>query len=81
MGFPGGAMLKNPAANKGDVGLIPWSEKSPGVESGNLFQYSCMENFLDRGAWWATNHMVGKESDMTGQLSTASLNEVIRVEL
>ena len=58
MCFPGGTMLKNPPANAGDVGLIPWSEKSPGVENGNLFQYSCMENLLDRGAWRATNHMI-----------------------
>ena len=35
----------------------------------NLFQYSCLENSMDRGAWWATGHGVTKESDTTEQLS------------
>ena len=50
-------MVKNPPADTGDtkdMGLIPGSERSPGVENGNLLQYSYLENFMDRGAWWAT---------------------------
>ena len=53
MGFPGGSTIKNPSANAGDVGSIPGSGRSPGEGNGNLFQYSCLENFMDRGAWQA----------------------------
>ena len=57
-------MLKNPPANTGDTrdaGLIfPGLEKSPGVGKGNPFQYSCLENPMDRGAWWAVVHGVAK---------------------
>ena len=52
-------MVKNPPANAGgagDVGSIPGSGRSPGGGNGNLFQYSCLENSTDRGAWWATVH-------------------------
>ena len=52
-------MEKNPSANAGDiidVGLIPESERSPGEENSNLFQYSCMENPMDREAWQAAVH-------------------------
>ena len=44
-------MVKNLPANARDVGLIPGSERSTGVENGNLLQYSCLENPLDREAW------------------------------
>ena len=61
--FPGGAVVKNPPANAGDTrdtGLIPGSKRSPGEGNDNPFQYSCLENFMDRGAWWATVHGVTK---------------------
>ena len=58
-------MVKNLPANAGDAGSIPESEKSPGEGSGNPFQYSCLGNSMDRGAWKATAHGVNKESDMT----------------
>ena len=51
-------MVKNLLANAGDVGLIPGLGRSPGVENGNLLQYSCLENSMDRGARWATVHRV-----------------------
>ena len=54
MGFPGSAMVKNPPANAGNTGLIPGSERFPVGGNGNPFQYSCLENPMDRGAWWAT---------------------------
>ena len=38
----------------GDPGLIPGSERSPGEGNDNPFQYSCLENHMERGAWWAT---------------------------
>ena len=58
--------VKNPSANAGDVrdvGLIPGSGRSPGRGHGNPLEYSCLENPMDRGAWWATVHGVSKESD------------------
>ena len=60
-------MVKNPPANAGDlrdVGPIPGLGRSPGEENGNPHQYSCIENPMDRGAWWATVHGV-TESDKT----------------
>ena len=61
-------MVKNMPASAGDirdVGLIPGLGRSPGGGHGNPFQYSCLENPLDRGAWQATIHRVA-ESDMIG---------------
>ena len=63
MGFPGGAVVKNQPANAGDardMGSIPESGKSPAVGNGNPLQYSCLENSMDRGAWWATVQEVTK---------------------
>jgi len=65
MGFPGDSEVKNLLVNSEDKGLIPGSDRSPGEGNGNLFQYSCLGNPKDRGAWWATLHGVAKESDMT----------------
>ena len=57
-GFLGGSVVKNLPANAGDVGSIPGLGRSPGVGNGNPLQYSCLENFMDRGVWWATVHGV-----------------------
>ena len=65
MGFHGGSVVKNPSAIVGDMGSIPGSGKSPGEGNGKLLQYSCLENSMDRGVWWATVHGITKESDMT----------------
>ena len=54
VGFPGGSDGKESAAHAGDLGLIPGSGRSPGERNGNPFQYSCLENPMDRGARWAT---------------------------
>ena len=59
-GFPGGSVVKNLPANEGDAGSISGSERSHGVGNGNPLQYSCLENLMDRGAWWATVHRVAK---------------------
>ena len=59
-------MVKNPPANAGDVrdtGSIPGLGRSPGGGHGNALQYSCRENPLDRGAWWATARWGRKELD------------------
>ena len=56
-GFPGSIVLKNPPANAEDArdtGLIPGLGRSPGVGNGNPLQYSCLENSMDKEAWWAT---------------------------
>ena len=62
-------MVKNPSVNAGDIrdaNLIPGWGRSPGGGHGNLLQYSCLENPVDRGAWWATySPRDCKESDMT----------------
>ena len=56
-------MVKNPPANAGDIrdaGSIPESGRSLGGGHGNPLQYSCLENPMDRGVWWATVHGVAK---------------------
>ena len=60
MGFPGGSVVKNPPAIAGDQGSIPGSGRSPGEGNGNPLQYSCLENPMERGAWWAAVHGVTK---------------------
>ena len=50
MGFLGGSMVKNPAANAGDTGSIPGSERFLGEGNGNPLQYSCLKNSMDRRA-------------------------------
>ena len=52
--------VKNPPANAGDAGSIPGLGTSPGEGNGYPLQYSCLENPMDRGAWWATVHRVAK---------------------
>ena len=53
---------KSSVLDSGDVRSIPGSGRSRGVRNGNPLQYSCLENPMDRGAWWATVHGVIKES-------------------
>ena len=67
-GFPGGSVVKNPLANArgtGNTGSISWLGRMLGEENGNPLRCSCLENPMDRGAWWATVYEVAKESDMT----------------
>ena len=58
--FPGGSDSKASAHNVGDPGLIPGLGSSPGEGNGNPLQYSCLENSMDGGAWWARVHGVAK---------------------
>jgi len=56
-------VVKNPPANaeaSGDTISIPGLGRSPGEGNGNPFQYSCLGNPVNRGAWWATDHRVAK---------------------
>ena len=76
MGFPGGASGKEPPAETEDVrdlGSIPGSGQSPGGKHGSAVQYSCLENLMDRGAWWATVHGVAQIWTRLKQLSTPAL--------
>ena len=57
-GFPGRSAVKKPPASARDVGSIPGLGRSPGGGHGNPLQYSCLENPMDREAWWATVHGV-----------------------
>ena len=59
-GFLGGSDGKEFACNTGDPGSILGLGKSPGEGNGNPLQYSCLENSMDRGAWWVTVHGVAK---------------------
>ena len=60
LGFPGGPGDKESACNVGDPDSIPGLGKPPGEGNGYPFQYSCLENSTDRGAWRATDHGVAK---------------------
>ena len=72
--FPGGSDGKVSACNVGDPALIPRLGRFPGAGNGNPLQYSCLENSMDGGAWWATVHGVAKSrtqlSDFTLNLNT-----------
>ena len=65
VGFTGGSVGKESACNAGDPGSITGSGRSPGEGHGNLLQYSCLENSMDRGTWWAIWGL--KELDTTEQ--------------
>ena len=63
-GFPGGSVIKNPPVSAGEAEMWVWSlvrnRNSPGIGNSKPLQYSCLENFMDRGAWQAMIHWVGK---------------------
>ena len=66
-------VVKNPPTNAIDIrdtGSIPGSGRSPGEGNGNPLQYSCLENPMDRGAWWATAHGVTKGQTRLSNLAT-----------
>ena len=66
-------MVKNPPANAEDIRdvvSVPGLGRSPGGGHGNPLQYSCLENPMDRGAWWTTVHRVTKSWTRLKQIST-----------
>ena len=65
-------MVKNPLAKAGDVGSIPVSGRSLGGGHGNPLQYSCLENPMDRGAWWAAVYGVAQSRTRLKRLSSSS---------
>ena len=66
--FPGGSDSKASAYNAGNPGSTPGSGRSSGEGNGNPLQYSCLENPMDGGAWWATVHGVAKVWTLRGTL-------------
>ena len=62
-------MVKKSARNVGDLGLILGLGRSPGEGNGNLVPYSCLENPMDRGTWWATVHGISKRHDWVPNIS------------
>ena len=60
LGFPCSSVGKESACNAGDAGSIPVLGRSPGEGNGKPLQYLCLENLMDRGAWWAVVHGVIK---------------------
>ena len=67
VGFPGGTYGKESACSA-DQALIPGLGRYPGEGNGNLLQHSCLENFMDRGAWWAIIHGVAKSQTWMSNL-------------
>ena len=64
-------MVKNPPASSGDVrdeSSVPGLGRSPEEGNGNPLQYSCLENSMDRGGWWATVHRVAKSQTVLKRL-------------
>ena len=81
-GLLGGSVVKNPPINEGaagDEGLILGSEKCPGEGKGDPFQYSCLENSMDQGPWWATVHGVIKS--WTQLRNQAHVNEYVALNI
>ena len=77
-------MVKNPPANAGDIrdlGLIPGLRRSPEGGHGNPLQYSCLENPMDRGAWWTTVYRVKKSRTQLKQLSMQTYGILEKVRL
>ena len=80
-GFPRGSDSKESACSAGDPHLIPGLGRSPGEGNGSLLQYSCLENPMDRRAWWATvygSHRVGHDW-VTDTLSWVSDPTVVAI--
>ena len=70
MGFPGGSDNKQSACSAGDLGSIPGLGRYPGEENGNPLQYSCLNNPMDRGAWWARAHGATKSRTLVINIFT-----------
>ena len=75
LGLPGDSVVKNSPANSGDLGLVSGLGRSPIEGKGNPFQYPCLGNPMDSGAWQAKVHGVPKELDMTLQLNSKNTTQ------
>ena len=77
-GFPGGSVVKNPPGNTRaarDVSLISRWERSPAGGNGYPLHYSCLENLMDRGAWWAPDLRVTKSQTLLSMHTTPKIRE------
>ena len=81
MGFPGGSEVKASACNAGDLSSITGSGRFPGEENGNPLQYSCLENPMDGGAWWATVHGVAKSRTQLSDFTSVDILYIIDVNI
>ena len=79
MGFPGGSEVKASACNAGDLVSIPGLGRSSGEGNGNPLQYSCLENPMDGGAWWATVHGVAKSRIQLSNFT--SLSRLLKMDI
>ena len=73
-------VVKNPPGNAGDIkdlGSIPGSGRSPGGGHGNPLHYFCLENSMDRGAWWATVYMVTKSQPRLSNLASVQFSRSV----
>ena len=70
-----GSQVKVSACNAGDLGSIPGLGRSPGKGNGNPLQYSCLENPMDGGAWWATVHRVTKSRTRLSDFTSLHLKK------
>ena len=77
LGFYGGSGIKNLPTNARDAGLIPGLGRCPGEGNGKPFQYSCLGNPMDRGAWPATVRGVAKDLDMTKWLNNSNKKSMV----
>ena len=68
--FPGSSVGKESTYNAGDLGSIPGLGRSPGGGHGNPLQYFCLQNPMDRAAWWAIVHGVAKSGTQLKPLGT-----------
>ena len=73
-GFPGGSDGKESACNAGDLRSTLGLGRSPGEGKGKPLQYSCLENSMDRGAWWATIHGVAKSRTRLSKFDSMTRN-------
>ena len=71
--IPGGSEVKVSACNVGDLGSIPGSGRSPGEGNGNPLQYCCLENSMEREAWWAICSPWSRKVSDTTELLTLAL--------
>ena len=79
-GFPGDSVVKNPPQCR-DVGLTSGSGRSPGWWDGHPLQCSCLEDPMDRGAWWATVHKVAKSWTWLSDLACMQSGQRIRPKI
>ena len=71
-GSPGGSEIKASACNAGNLGSIPGLGRSPGEGNGNALQYSCLDNPMHRGPWWATVHGVARSQTRLSDQTTTT---------